>query len=185
MRRRNATLAAFALALCPARVLPEVADSAANGFTLKTAMEIAATPDTVYRRFIRIGDWWESAHTFSGDSRNLSIEEKPMGCYCEKLPNQGFVRHMQVVFLSPGKMIVLNGGLGPLMTMGTTGAMTIQIAPAGSGSKLSVSYAVAGYTPQGMNSLAGKVDEVLMRQLARFKASVEHGPEGLKSLKQP
>ncbi|HTM50103.1 MAG TPA: hypothetical protein VL285_15525 [Bryobacteraceae bacterium] len=71
---------------------------------------------------------------------------------CEKLPNQGFVRHMQVVFLIPGKMMVLNGELGPLMTLGTTSAMTIQLAGNAGGTKLDVGCGVAGYTKDGMNT---------------------------------
>ncbi len=100
--------------------MAEVADSASNGFTLKTTIQIQAPPDTVYRRLIQVGDWWDPAHTFSGDAKNLSIDEKPTGCFCEKLANGGGVRHLEVVFLAPGKRLVLSGGLGPLQSMGAT-----------------------------------------------------------------
>jgi hypothetical protein len=183
--RLNLTIAALVLAVCPGLARPEVLDSAAHGFTLKMTLEIAATPDTVYRRLIHVGDWWDSSHTFSGDSHNLSIEEKPSGCFCEKLPNQGFVRHMQVVFLIPGKTLVLNGGLGPLMMLGTTGAMTIQLSGTAGGTKLDVGYAVAGYAKDGMNNWAAKVDAVLAQQFTRLKSYTERGPEGLKPSKQP
>jgi len=88
----NAAVIALVLAASPNLVSAEVIDSASSGFTVKTTLTIGASPDDVYRRLIRnVGDWWDPAHTYSGNSHNLSIEEKPMGCFCEKLPNQGGV----------------------------------------------------------------------------------------------
>src|SRR5215468_5167306 len=85
----------------------EIADSAAGGFTVKTSIEVRAAPADVYKTFIRVGDWWDSAHTYSGDAHNLRIEEKAEGCFCETLPNQGVVRHLEVVYLDPGKLVRL------------------------------------------------------------------------------
>jgi len=41
-----------------ARAFSEVADSSANGFTLKARLVIQAAPAEVYRRLIRVADWW-------------------------------------------------------------------------------------------------------------------------------
>jgi hypothetical protein len=171
----NKAIAAFVLVFSPSLATPEVADSSANGFTVKSMFTISASPDEVYRRLINVGDWWDSAHSFSGDSRNLSIEEKPMGCFCERLLSRGGVRHMEVVFLAPGKRLVMTGALGPLQSMAAAGNMTIQFSPADGGTKLDVTYAVAGYTPKGMNTLAAPVDSVLTQQFTRLKAYVEGG----------
>src|SRR5260221_553575 len=110
-----------------------------------------------------------------GDSHNLSIEEKPMGCFCEKLPNQGAVRHMEVVYLVPGKSLVLSGALGPLQSLAATGSMTIQLSAAEGGTKLAVGYAVTGYLPAGMNTWAAPVDAVITEQFSRLKNLVERG----------
>src|SRR5713226_6152868 len=89
----------------------EVVDFSAGGFTVKSTLTIRATPDEVYRKLVRnVGDWWSSDHTFSRDSHNLRIEDNINGCFCEKLPNGGGVRHMDVAFLAPGKTLVLRGG---------------------------------------------------------------------------
>jgi uncharacterized protein YndB with AHSA1/START domain len=176
MKFISATAAAAILfALAPASARSAVVDSSAGGFTIKTTMTIQAKPEEVYQRLLRIGDWWESAHTYSGDAHNLSIEEKPMGCFCERLPGQGGVRHMEVVYFAPGKRLVMIGGLGPLQSMGAAGSLTIEIAPAEDGVKLEYTYAVGGYLPAGMNTLAPVIDTVLGRQFARFKNYVEHG----------
>jgi len=173
MRSNLAPVLILVLAAMP--VMAEVADSASNGFTLKTVVQIQAPPDTVYRRLIQVGDWWDSAHTFSGNAKNLSIEEKPGGCFCEKLPNGGGVRHLEVVFLAPGKRLVLSGGLGPLQSFGASGAMTFDLTPAEGGTKLQFVYAVTGYLAAGMNTLAAPVDSVWSELLVRLKNSVEQG----------
>jgi uncharacterized protein YndB with AHSA1/START domain len=153
----------------------EIADSAANGFTYKLTLNLQAPPETVYQRLLSVGNWWGSDHTFSGDAHNLSLDAKPMGCWCEKLPNGGGVRHMQVVMAMPGKMLVMTGGLGPLQSMAATGSMSFRLSPANGGTKLDISYAVTGYLPAGMNTFAAPVDHVLTEQLMRFKSYVETG----------
>src|SRR5215472_10044879 len=107
-------LALSALFCSPA--FATVADLAANGFTVKVSVTIQAPPAEVYSKLLRVGDWWDSQHTFSGSAHNLSIEDKPLGCWCEKVGN-GAVRHMQVITAIPGKSLVLSGALGPLQSM--------------------------------------------------------------------
>jgi uncharacterized protein YndB with AHSA1/START domain len=158
-------------------------DSAAGGFTVKSTVAIQAAPDAVYRALVHdVGQWWDAAHTFSGDSHNLSIEEKAMGCFCEKLPNQGGVRHMEVVRFVTGKTLVMTGALGPLQSMAVAANMTIQISAAEGGSKLEATYAVTGYAPGGLNALAGAVDGVLNGQFTRLKSFIEGGDQAPKPL---
>jgi uncharacterized protein YndB with AHSA1/START domain len=169
------TLTGMLLAAAASGALAEVADSSPNGFTVKLSLTVKAPPEEAFRKLIRIGDWWNSAHTFSGNSHNLSIEDKPMGCFCEKLPNQGGVRHMEVVYVAPGKKLVMTGGLGPLQSVASTGSMTIDVAAAEDGAKVRVIYSVAGYQPTGMNTWAAPVDTVLTEQLTRLKNYVDQG----------
>ena len=161
------------LAVVPANA--EVADSSANGFTSKVSVTVQGTPDEVYRKVLQVGDWWDSAHTFSGSSHNLSIDDKPMGCFCEKLGKTGGVRHMEVVFVAPGQAIVMTGGLGPLQSMGVAGSMRIQLSKAEGGTKVDVSYTVGGYAPGGLNQIAAPVDAVLTQQFARLKNLADRG----------
>ena len=178
--RKHAWLAYVAWAFLPAFLIPtparpEVLDSAANGFTVKVTLSIQAAPDDVYRRIVGVGDWWSPVHTFSGDAHNLSIDAKAGGCFCEKLPNQGSVRHLEVVYAAPGKALVMSGALGPMQSIAATGSLKIQLTPAGGGTKLEVTYAVAGYLPAGMNTWAAPVDSVLTEQFTRLKNYVERG----------
>jgi hypothetical protein len=87
---------------------------------------------------------------------------------------------MEVVFLAPGKALGMTGALGPLQPLAAAGSMRIELSPAPAGTKLEVTYAVAGYLPKGMNTWAAAVDSVLNQQFTRLKTYVEHGDEGLK-----
>jgi hypothetical protein len=169
-------LAVIILALAAGPAAPDVIDATANGFTIKVTLHIKAAPHDVYHRLIRnIGDWWNPQHTFSGNSHNLSIDEKAMGCFCERLPNEGTVRHMEVIFLAPDKTLGMTGGLGPLQSMAAGGNMRIDLSPEEGGTKLDVMYAVTGYLPAGMNTWAMPVNGVITEQFTRLKNYVEHG----------
>src|SRR5450432_1045422 len=126
MTKFSVHFAAAAILLSPVWVFAGVGDSSTNGFTVKTSVTIQASPEEVYRRLVHnVGDWWSPQHTFSGDARNLTIEEKPMGCFCETLAGQGAVRHMEVLRFVQGKTLVLSGALGPLQPLAATGTMAI------------------------------------------------------------
>lgn len=154
----------------------EILDSNAGGFTVKTTITIKAAPDEVYRKLVHdIGEWWNPLHTFSGDSHNLRIEERLGGCLCEKLPHDGFTRHLEVITVEPGKRIVMSGAMGPMQTMAATGTMQFQVTPADGGTKLDAVYAIGGYLPRGMNNFADPVDRMLTDQCARLKSYVETG----------
>jgi uncharacterized protein YndB with AHSA1/START domain len=185
MTNFSVRFAAAAILLCPGWVLAEVADSSTDGFTVKTSVTIQASPTEVYRRLVQnVGDWWSPQHTFSGDARNLTIDEKPMGCFCETLPGQGGVRHMEILRFVPGKTLVLSGAIGPLQSLAAAATMTIQLSPADTGTTVDVTYAVSGYLPEGLNTWAAPVDSVVTEQFTRLKNFVEHGSPAL-PLKTP
>jgi uncharacterized protein YndB with AHSA1/START domain len=165
--------AVLALLVAAAPGAGDVVDKSAAGFTLKTTVAIAATPPQVYRALIDVGSWWSTAHTYSGDARNLSIVPQPGGCFCEKLSNGGGVEHGRVVNVVPGSLLRLSTALGPLQELGVAGSMTWQVAASGQGSTLTMTYAVSGYMPGGLDTLAAPVDGVLREQVALLKAYVE------------
>jgi len=174
-----AAAAVLALSAAAGDAAAAVVDSAASGFTVKIPLHIAAPPADVYRKFLRnVGDWWNSAHTFSGSAKNLSFDEKPMGCFCEKLPDGGFVRHLEIIYLAPGKTVILSGALGPMQPLAAAGTMRLQFSADGDGTRLEVTYTVAGYLPGGMNAFAAPSDGMLTEQFTRLKNYIEHGDPG-------
>jgi hypothetical protein len=156
-------------------LMAEVKDSTAAGFTIQDTMIIAANPDAVYHSLIAdVGRWWDSAHTFSGNAGNLSIDDRAGGCFCEKLDNGGSVRHLEVVFAEPGKTLRMIGGLGPLQSMAVTGSMTWSLSKTDIGTNVKVIYSLGGYRPGGLQKMAPLVDKVMAEQLKRLKNYIEN-----------
>jgi hypothetical protein len=87
-----------------------------------------------------VGRWWDREHTYSGDAKNLSIDPRPGGCFCEALPpHGGGVQHAMVVLAIPGKTLRMVGGLGPLQESGLAGALTFEFADRGAGTYVTMS----------------------------------------------
>ena len=157
----------------------EVIDSSASGFTVKHSVRIAAPPAEVYRRMTEdVAHWWNSSHTFSGKAQNMSLDPRAGGCFCEKLGNGGSVQHMVVVYADPGKVIRLQGGIGPMQALAVAGSMTWTFTPDGPGTKLEVTYGVGGYSPHGLQGMSIAADRVLGEQVSRLKNLIETGEAG-------
>ena len=181
MRRTVAsvlTLASLSIAICSLPASAAVTASGPSGFSLKVEVPVAAPPEEAFARFLRIGQWWNSEHSYSGDAAtNMTLDANPGGCFCEKLPNGGFVKHMDVVFSAPGKLLRLQGGLGPLQDIGASGVMSFTFKADGSdgkATKVTLTYNVSGFVPgKGLGELAPAVEGVLSEQMARYKRFVE------------
>jgi hypothetical protein len=127
----------------------------------------------VYAAFLKPAMWWSSAHTFSGNAANLSID-LTTGCYCEKLP-KGFVRHMTVID-ADGQTLRLEGALGPMQFTGAMGHLAFTARPKDGGTDLIVTFDAGGYAKGGLaETLAKPVDMVLGAQVTRLKAYAETG----------
>lgn len=175
---RNALVAAAsAIVLCgPMVARPEVAPAEPYGFLVSHKVTIAAPPARVWEGLVRIGDWWASEHTFSRDAHNLRLALEPGGCWCEQLPGGGGARHMTVIVSEPGRLLELEGGLGPLGEPGAPfGHLTFALAPAGTGTALSVTFEGGGLQKDGLAQWAPPVDRVLGEQAAELRRYVETG----------
>ncbi|MES2073802.1 MAG: ATPase [Pseudomonadota bacterium] len=181
---KNAALTALPLALAlMAASLPsaaEVVNISPSGFLLRHEIVVNLTPEQAYKTLVNdIGSWWNSAHTYSGNAKNLSIDARPGGCFCEQLPNGGGVQHLAVVTAMPGKLLRLSGALGPMQGSGLAGSMSWQISavvgsPVGSpadkpASKIEMTYSVGGYMQGGFDKMAPAANGMLAEQIGRLK----------------
>jgi uncharacterized protein YndB with AHSA1/START domain len=154
------------------------ADVSSNGFLVRHEMTIAAPAGKVYDALTgQVGAWWNAQHTYSGDSRNLSIDLHPGGCFCERLANGG-VEHMRVTQWRRNQLLRMSGGLGPLQGSGVAGSMTWLLSPADNATRLELTYSVGGYIAGGFESIAPAVERVLGEQATRLKRFVETGVAG-------
>jgi hypothetical protein len=171
------TIVAILLLLLVATSHAEVTDSASNGFTIRHVSNVALDRVALYQLGVnQVGDWWNDDHTFSGSAGNMYIEPRALGCFCEVIGDAATVVHLTVTFVSPGQMIRLSGGLGPLGLMGANGNMTWEFADADDGATMTLTYAVGGYLDGGLDSVAAAVDGVLMEQMSRLKSFAESQP---------
>jgi len=69
----------------------------------------------------------------------------------------------------------MTGGLGPLQTVAVVGIMTWEFVAADSGTQISLTYTVGGYTKNGLTDLATPVDHVLKGQLKRLERYLNTG----------
>ena len=171
----SGAIVALALITMQCATHAEVADKQPNGFSLDETETINAPPDKVYAALIDPSKWWDSAHTFSGDAKNMTFDARAGGCWCETLPNGGSVLHMTIVNIAPGKLVRLRGALGPFQSTGMEGAMNVVFTPKNGGTELEVSYNLGGYVNGGFDVLATSADGVLNLQFYRLKQLIETG----------
>lgn len=165
----------------------EIVSAGPGGFNIRHVAEApnVAAP-MVWAALADVGRWWDPEHTYSGDSRNLTLEPHPRGCLCEKLSLYAGIEHASVVYAQPAKTLRLSGALGPLQEFGVAGTMTWQIEPAGGGSRITLTYSAGGFADRPLSDWAPIVDEVLGVQLQRLTRFVTSGsPEGPQPESQP
>ncbi len=172
---------AIVLAVYASPADAEVKATSDSGFNVVHIASVTATPDEVWKRLLAPKNWWNKAHSWSGSSDGFYIDAQANGCFCElfqekgadgKLKTVGSVEHMRVIFAQPGRVLRMQGALGPLQSEAVIGTLTIAMEPAKAGkmTKVSFSYVVGGYMRYKVAEIAPAVDKVLGEQ---FRNMVE------------
>ncbi|WP_196489954.1 SRPBCC family protein [Erythrobacter donghaensis] len=168
------TLGALA-ALAGAPAGAEVTRTTEVGFVSRNEVVVSATPKEVWLALISPADWWDKAHTWSGDSANLALTPQAGGCFCETIPEvdepgrfslEGSVEHMRVVQAYPEAALRMVGSLGPLQSEPVTGVLTIALSKHEKGTRIVWEYNVGGSMRYEVPVIAKAVDGVLATQLA-------------------
>lgn len=147
----------------------EVVGSGETWFELSNEVRVPVAPDKVWRTLVALPAWWDGAHTYSGDSRNLVFDVKAGGCFCETVPADGSqIEHGRIVYLKPSNTLRLSAALGPLQSMAVAGTLTWSLKPDGGGTVIRQSYVVSGHFPGGASALAKPVDEVMSGQFQKL-----------------
>ncbi|MBC7983383.1 MAG: SRPBCC family protein [Candidatus Obscuribacterales bacterium] len=156
-------------------VRAEVLRSSEVGFTVKHQAEVSMPPPAAWAALADIGRWWDPEHTYSGDARNLTLDPRVGGCFCEKLGMYAGAQHMSVIFAQPPKLLRLAGALGPLQEFALAGSMTWQIEAGGGGSRITVTYTAGGYADRPLAEWAPIVDSVVATQVQRLAKLINTG----------
>jgi uncharacterized protein YndB with AHSA1/START domain len=160
------------LVAAPASVtaLAEVKESAEDRLVIESVVTADRPPDEMYRILTKPGLWWDGAHTYSGSAANLKLDARAGGCFCEKV-GRGTVEHGRVIYADPGKLLRLDAALGPLQEMAVTGILTFKLEPDAAGTRITMTYRVAGGFSLPGTRLAPAIDQVMTGQLQRLAAA--------------
>lgn len=166
-------LIAAALALAASPASAEVVERSADHFVLRYDVALEASPADFIDALEHIGEWWNPAHTWSGDARNLSLALDPGTCFCEALPDDATFEHGWVSEYDPDTGLLLEAPLGPLKGRTTGADWSIGWTGANRGSELVMSYVVRG---EDVGAMADAVDAVMGDQFHRMVRFIEYGP---------
>ena len=173
---RRCSLDVLALMMLSGTLAQSAPQVTPTGFLVKFDVNVNAPVAKVYDVLVgQVGSWWNPEHTYSHDAKNLSIDPRPGGCFCEKLPNGGGVEHLRVVYVAPREVLRLSGGLGPLQASGVAGSMTWKLTGDGDHTRVQLSYSVGGFIGGGFDKIAPAVESMLNEQLNRLKQFTETG----------
>jgi hypothetical protein len=168
---------AAACTLIPNAAYAEIKAQGENGFNVVQIATVDAEPNVIWKRLIAPKEYWNKSHSWSGSVDGFYIDAQAGGCFCEviqekqpngKLKNIGSVEHMRVIFAHPGKVLRMQGALGPLQSEAVLGTLTVAIEPAKDkpGTLVSFSYVVGGYMRYKVRDIAPSVDKVIGEQFA-------------------
>jgi uncharacterized protein YndB with AHSA1/START domain len=155
----------------------DVLETGPNLLVVENSVVVEGSPEAAFESFTRgLPQWWDSAHTWSGEAKNLSLDAKAGGCFCEQLPEAGgSVQHGRVIFARPGKLLRLDAALGPFQEMAIQGVLTFGFLPEGKGTRVTVNYRVFGAVTIDPAKLAPMVDGMLGGQMRRFQGFAASG----------
>jgi uncharacterized protein YndB with AHSA1/START domain len=174
VKRRAGWVAGAWLAL----IAPAHADTSnvsAAGFTSTFREEIKTTPDEAWKAIVQLPAWWSDAHTYSGKASNLSLDPVAGGCWCERWGEGNSVQHAQVLMAQPGRLLRVNGALGPLQELAVNGVLTISTSAQDGKTILRMTYRVSGNADAGLDKLAPAVDQVIGEQYRRLRSLAQTG----------
>lgn len=175
--RAIAITAGFGAAICMASpAVAEVTERWDDGFVVSHTFDTAASPIVAYAMTGRPAEWWSDAHSWSGDAVNFSMTLQPGGCFCERLSDadgllDGGARHGTVAMAWPGRRLVIDAALGPMLGLSSGGWLSFDYAALeAGGSRVTVTYRVEGH---GLGALADAVDGVIGQQVAGLEATLK------------
>lgn len=144
------------------------------GFVITWQRAVEATPAHLFESIGPVQQWWNPAHTWSGDAGNLSLAPTIGGCFCERWPDGG-AEHGRVIFVSKNKLIRLRADLGPLQRLAVNAILDFAVETVDNKTQLTVRYRVSGNPDAGLDKLASPVDQVLGEQFNRLVKFAETG----------
>ena len=142
----------------------EIVAASADHFHIRLQAESTTTPEPLWQKLTQPATWWNSAHTYSGDAQNLSLDPIAGGMWIETWP-QGSVWHGTVLQAQPPTTLRLNAPFGPLQGLGINVVWTISFEPLEAGTRVHFDILANGTSASGLDTLAAPVEGVFAEAL--------------------
>ena len=148
--RMMRSTAAVTSALLIAAVSPgaaDVVDKGPAGSTLRIEQRTAATPAAAAGPSSRAWRWWwDGAHTYSGASKNLSIEARP-GAVSARPFRPAAASSTPAIYVEPGQAAAHAGRARPAAEQRRGERPDLGVRTADGGAKITLTVATGGYLP--------------------------------------
>ncbi len=168
---RFAALLATACVAAASPASAEVVSRSADGFTLRFALGVEAAPEDVVSAVSELPQWWDPAHTYTGDASNLSLAFQEGGCWCEKLADGTVFEHAVLTGITADR-VTMNAALGPLHDKATKAELTFGSGPENRGRLVTIDFVVEG---PGLGVMADGVNIVMDQAFDRLIHQIEYG----------
>jgi uncharacterized protein YndB with AHSA1/START domain len=138
-----------------------------DGFVSRSEALIPQAPTSVWAALINWSGWWDPAHSYSGKPGGVVLEPRAGGRLHEDSA-RGSVEHARVVNALPPTLLRLHGGFGPLQSLPVNAVLDFTLKAEGTGTRLTMTYRVAGAPVSKLDTLAAPVDAVMSAGFARL-----------------
>ncbi len=170
----------FALLAAPATA--EVIHSDPSSFIVKHRLVAPVGSEVAFDALLHVERWWSPGHTWSGDAKNMSIEPRVRGCWCERWPDAE-IEHGRVLYIKKDSNLRIAGALGPLQDMAVNAVLDYTLLQGKDGTQIEMMYRVTGADSSQLDVVSAIVDKVLVEQMDRLKAHLDRmapqaAPEG-------
>lgn len=168
---RFAALVATACLAIAAPAAAEIVSRSPDGFVLRFAVGVETAPEDVVTAVSELPQWWGPAHTYTGESANLSLAFEEGGCWCETLADGTVFQHGVVTRIAADG-VTMNAALGPLHEKATKAELTFGSGPENRGRLVTIDFVVEG---PGLGAMADGVNAVMDQAFDRLIHQIEYG----------
>ena len=144
-----------------------VIKSAPDGFVSDSSAVIGVKPARMWRALTNWSNWWDKAHSYSGKAEAIHLDPRGGGLLLERW-DKNSVQHAVVLSAVAPSSLRMSGGFGQLQALPVNAILDFSLRGEGSGTRLTMTYRVAGTAANNLDTLAVPVDSVMSEGFSRL-----------------
>ena len=144
-----------------------VIKSAPDGFVSDSSAVIGVKPARMWRVLTNWSNWWDKAHSYSVKAEAIHLDPRGGGLLLERW-DKNSVQHAVVLSAVAPSSLRMSGGFGPLQALPVNAILDFSLRGEGSGTRLTMTYRVAGTAANNLDTLAVPVDSVMSEGFSRL-----------------